>query len=48
VFAKLKHLMRAEEQRTAEATWREANALLDVVSPAECANYLANSGYASV
>ncbi len=48
LFAKLKHLMRAAEQRTVEATWRKAGALLDLVNPTECANYLANSGYASV
>lgn len=48
LFAKLKHLMRAAEPRTVEATWRMVGALLDLVSPAECANYIANSGYASV
>ncbi len=47
LFAKLKHLMRAAEQRTVETTWRKAGAILDLVSPAECANYLVNSGYAS-
>jgi transposase len=48
LFAKLKHLLRAAEQRTVETTWSKAGALLDIVSPAECANYLTNSGYASV
>jgi transposase len=48
VFAKLKHLMRDASPRTVEATWRKAGALLDLFSPAECANYLRNSGYASV
>jgi transposase len=48
LFAKLKHLMRAASPRTVEDTWRKAGALLDIVSPTECANYLANSGYASV
>jgi transposase len=47
LFAKLKHLMRAAEQRTLETTWRKAGAILDLVSPVECANYLVNSGYAS-
>jgi transposase len=47
LFAKLKHLMRAAELRTVEATWRKLGALLNLLSPAECANYLANSGYAS-
>jgi transposase len=48
LFAKLKHLMRAAEPRSVEATWRKVGDLLDLVSPAECANYLANSGYSSV
>jgi hypothetical protein len=39
--------MRAAEQRTVETTWRKVGAILDLVSPTECANYLANSGYAS-
>lgn len=48
LFAKLKHMMRAAQPRTVEETWRKVGALLDIISPAECANYLANSGYASV
>jgi len=32
---------------TIETTWREIGALLDNFTPKECANYLANSGYAS-
>ena len=48
VFAKLKHLMRKAQPRDVEATWRKAGLLLDLFSPKECANYLANSGYASV
>jgi hypothetical protein len=39
--------MRAAEQRTLETTWRKAGAILDLVSPVECVNYLVNSGYAS-
>ena len=46
--AKLKHLMRDAEARTVEATSQKVGALLDLVSPAECANYLKNSRYASV
>ena len=45
--AKLKHLMRAAQPRTVEETWRKVGALIDIVSPSECSNYLANSGYAS-
>jgi transposase len=48
VFAKLKHLMRNASPRTVEHTWRKAGELLDLFSPSECANYLRNSGYASV
>ena len=48
VFAKLKHLMRKAAPRQPEATWRKAGKLLDLFSPRECANYLANSGYGSV
>ena len=47
VFAKLKHLMRKTAERTVEATWKRVGILLDAFTPAECANYLANSGYAS-
>ena len=48
IFAKLKHLMRKAQQRTGEETWRKVGQLLDLFAPNECANYLANSGYASV
>ena len=48
VFAKIKHLMRAAEPRTVEATWRKAGELIDLFSKNECANYLRNSGYVSV
>ncbi|ATY34331.1 IS630 family transposase [Sphingomonas psychrotolerans] len=46
--AKVKHWMRRAEERDHDATWRRVGQLLDIVSPAECANYLRNSGYASV
>jgi transposase len=48
LFAKLKHHMRNAQERTQETTWRRLGELLDLVSPAECANYLRHSGYASV
>jgi transposase len=48
LFAKLKHLMRKAEARTVEDTWRKVGELLDLFSPAECANYLRNAGYASM
>jgi len=48
VFAKLKHLTRDAAPRTVESTWRKVGEPLDLFSPAECANYLRNSGYAYV
>jgi transposase len=47
-FAKLKHMMRKAHTRDVEATWRKVGQLLDLFAPAECANYLVNSGYGSV
>ena len=47
VFAKLKTLLRKAAERTVEATWRRIGKLLDNFSSDECANYLANSGYAA-
>jgi transposase len=48
LFAKLKHWMRDAEARTVEATWRKLGDLLQIVSPQECANYIANAGYDAV
>jgi len=48
VFAKLKHRMRDAAQRTLENTWRRLGALLQTFPPNQCANYLANSGYAAM
>ena len=47
VFAALKTLLRKTDPRTIEATWRGIGDLLDRFTPTECANYLANAGYAS-
>jgi len=47
VFAKLKHMLRDAAERTLETTWRRIGKLLDRFTPTECANYLANAGYAS-
>ena len=47
LFSKLKTLLRRADPRTIEATWRGIGGLLDKFTPQECANYLANSGYAS-
>ena len=48
VFAKLKLLLRKAAERTVEATWKRIGALLNLFPPHECANYLRNSGYASI
>jgi transposase len=44
-FAKLKAGLRKAATRTREALWDTIGQLLDTFSPAECRNYLANSGY---
>jgi transposase len=48
VFAKLKTLLRKAAERSITATWQRVGSLLDTFSPQECANYLANAGYASL
>jgi transposase len=47
-FAKIKHWMRAAQKRTILDTWRHIGRLIDTITPTECANYIANAGYASV
>jgi transposase len=47
VFSKLKTLLRKADPRTTEDTWRRIGSLLDHFTAQECANYLANAGYAS-
>ena len=44
-FAKLKALLRTAAERSVEGLWSRIGRLLDRFQPAECANYLANSGY---
>ena len=49
VFAKLKTLLRNAAERSVEATWKRIGQLLTAFTPAECANYLANSrSYAEI
>jgi len=48
VFAKLKHLLRKAAKRTVEALWDEIGNLLEYFTPAECANYIQNSGYRAI
>jgi transposase len=47
-FAKLKTLLRKADERTVEATWQRIGSLMTRFSPTECANYLANAGYAPI
>jgi transposase len=46
LFAKLKALIRALAPRSREALFQAIGYALEQVSPSECANYLANAGYA--
>ena len=48
VFAKLKLLLRKAAERSIDASWKRIGSLLDNFPPPECANYLRNSGYASI
>ena len=43
--AKLKALLRTAAARTREALWDTIGALLEACTPAECQNYITNSGY---
>ena len=44
-FAKLKALLRKEAGRTIDALWSAIGRLIDLVTPAECANMFAAAGY---
>ena len=44
-FATLKALLRKAAERTMEGLWRAIGRLLDLFTPAECANYFAAAGY---
>ena len=48
MFAKLKALLRKARARTFDAMSGSIGDLLNTFSPTECANYLINSGYASI
>ena len=45
VFAKLKHFLRKAAARTVEAVCRAIGEVLQLFTPEECLNYLANAGY---
>jgi transposase len=44
-FAKLKALLRKASERTVDGLWRAIGVLIDLFTPAECANYFAAAGY---
>jgi transposase len=48
VFSKLKHMLRKAKARSYDAILSAIAELLDTYAPAECRNYLANSGYGVV
>jgi len=48
LFSKLKHWLRRQQARTYEALCSAIANTLDTLSPTECANYIQNSGYASI
>lgn len=45
LFAKLKALLRKAAERSEDAVCRRIGALLDVLPPNECANFIRNAGY---
>lgn len=47
-FAKIKHWMRLAQKRSVPDTCRHIGHLVSTITADECANYLANAGYASV
>lgn len=47
VFAKLKHFLRNAAERSREGLFTRIAVILTRFKPKECANYIANSGYAS-
>jgi transposase len=48
VFAKTKHFLREAATRTQDALFEAIGHILESFTPTECANYLTNSGYASI
>jgi transposase len=47
-FAKIKHWMRSAQKRTIDDICQHIGSLVTTISPAECSNYFANAGYASI
>jgi transposase len=47
VFAKIKTLLRKQDPRTVEATWRSIGTVLEKFTPDECLRYIQHAGYKS-
>jgi len=47
-FAKIKHWMRAAQNRSVDDICRHIGELVKTIQPGQCANYFANAGYASI
>ena len=47
LFSKLKTFLRKAATRSTEELWKQIGVLLNTLTPSECANYLASSGYVS-
>jgi len=45
-FSKLKALLRKAAERTVGGLWSAIGHLVDLITPAECANYVIAAGYA--
>jgi transposase len=45
LFAKLQALLRKAAARTQDALWETIGTSLETFTPAECQNYIVNSGY---
>ena len=44
-FSKFKWLLRTAAERTVECMWNAIGRIIDLFTPAECANYFAAAGY---
>ncbi len=47
VFSKIKTLLRKQDPRTVEATWRSVGSILERFGPEECNRYIKHAGYQS-
>jgi transposase len=47
-FSKLKALLRKAEERSVAGLWDAIGRIVDLFTPAECANYFAAAGYDAI